>query len=76
MSEKAESKRRQVGPEYANEEERQGELGEDGRRPLAANLAEGLALGEFISTFPGAKHLTEREQLRAFRAQKEVAERD
>jgi hypothetical protein len=41
-------------PWRANEEVRRRQLREDGRRPLAANLAEGLALSEFLSTFTGA----------------------
>jgi len=38
----------------ANEEARRRQLREDGRRPLAVNLAEGLALSEFLSTFTGS----------------------
>jgi hypothetical protein len=37
----------------ANEEARRRQLREDGDRPLAVNLAEGLALTEFLSTFTG-----------------------
>jgi len=37
-----------------NEEARLRRLREDGRRPLAVNLAEGLALSEFLSTFTGS----------------------
>jgi hypothetical protein len=36
-----------------NEEARRRQLREDGRRSLAVNLAEGLALSEFLSTFTG-----------------------
>lgn len=36
-----------------NEESRRRQLREDGRRPLSENLAEGLALSEFLSTFTG-----------------------
>lgn len=40
-----------------NEEVRRRRLQQDGKRPLAVNLAEGLALSEFLSTFTGsAKH--------------------
>jgi hypothetical protein len=46
------SARRQDDPWRANEESRRRQLREDGRRPLAVNLAEGLALSEFLSTFP------------------------
>ena len=37
----------------ANEQSRRRQLREDGRRPMAVNLAEGLALSEFLSTFTG-----------------------
>lgn len=37
-----------------NEQARRRQLREDARRPLATNLAEGLALSEFLSTFAGA----------------------
>jgi hypothetical protein len=37
-----------------NEASRRRQLREDGRRSLAKNLAEGLALSEFLSTFTGA----------------------
>jgi len=41
-------------PWRLNEESRRRQLREDGRRPLAVNLAEGLALTEFLSTFTGS----------------------
>jgi hypothetical protein len=41
-------------PWRANEDARRRQLREDGRRPLAVNLAEGLALSEFLSTFAGS----------------------
>lgn len=41
-------------PWRLNEEARRRQLREDGRRPLAVNLAEGLALSEFLSTFTGS----------------------
>jgi hypothetical protein len=41
-------------PWRANEEARRRQLREDGRRPLSQNLAEGLALSEFLSTFTGS----------------------
>jgi hypothetical protein len=54
---KPEAKLRQEDPWRANEEARRRQLREDGRRPLAVNLAEGLALSEFLSTFAGsARH--------------------
>jgi hypothetical protein len=37
-----------------NGESRRRRLREDGRRPLAVNLAEGPALIEFLSTFTGS----------------------
>lgn len=37
-----------------NEEARRRQAREDARRPLAVNLAEGLALSEFLSTFTGS----------------------
>jgi hypothetical protein len=44
-------------PWRINDEARRRQLREDGRRPLAVNLAEGLALSEFLSTFTGsARH--------------------
>jgi hypothetical protein len=36
-----------------NEQSRQRQLREDAARPLTVNLAEGLALSEFLSTFTG-----------------------
>jgi hypothetical protein len=41
-------------PWQLNEESRRRQLREDGQRPLAINLAEGLALTEFLSTFTGS----------------------
>jgi hypothetical protein len=41
-------------PWRANEEARRRRLREDGRRPLAVNLAEGLALTEYLSRFTGS----------------------
>jgi hypothetical protein len=38
----------------ANEQARRRQLREDARRPLAVNLAEGLALSEFLSSFTGS----------------------
>lgn len=37
-----------------NEKSRRRQLREDGRRTLAENLSEGLALSEYLSTFTGA----------------------
>jgi hypothetical protein len=47
-------KTRSGSPWRANEEARRRQLREDGRRPLAVNLAEGLALSEYLSTFTGS----------------------
>jgi hypothetical protein len=41
-------------PWRINDEARRRQLREDGRRSLAVNLAEGLALSEFLSTFTGS----------------------
>jgi hypothetical protein len=41
-------------PWQLDEESRRRQLREDARRPLAVNLAEGLALGEFLATFTGS----------------------
>jgi hypothetical protein len=39
---------------HDNEQSRRRQLREDAGRSLAENLAEGLALSEFLSTFTGA----------------------
>ena len=41
-------------PWLVNMEAQRRQLREDGRRPLAVNLAEGLALSEFLSKFTGS----------------------
>jgi hypothetical protein len=41
-------------PWRLNEEVRRRRLREDGQRSLAVNLAEGLALSDFLSTFTGS----------------------
>lgn len=65
---------RQEDSERANEEARRRQLREDGRRSLSVNLADGLALSEFLSTFPGSERLSDQEAREAFRAaQKEAA---
>jgi hypothetical protein len=53
-SQQPKSKRRQDDPWRDNEEARRRQVREDARRPLAVNLAEGLALSEFLSTFTGS----------------------
>jgi hypothetical protein len=45
---------RREDPWRANEEARLRQVREDARRPLSVNLAEGLALSEFLSTFTGS----------------------
>jgi hypothetical protein len=45
---------RSSDPWRLNEKVRRQRLREDGRRSLAVNLAEGLALSEFLSTFTGS----------------------
>jgi len=52
MSDKASRKRRE-DPRGADEKSRRQRLREDGRRPLAVNLAEGLEMSEFLSNLPG-----------------------
>lgn len=53
-----EAKSRQADHWRDNEQSRRRQLREDGRRPLAVNLAEGLALSEFLSTFTGSAKRT------------------
>jgi hypothetical protein len=53
-SDKAASKPSKRDPWRDNEEARHRQLREDGQRSLAENLAEGLALSEFLSTFTGS----------------------
>jgi hypothetical protein len=53
-----------------NEESRRRQLREDAGRSLAENLAEGLALSEFFSTFTGAA----RDDLEALEAAREGRE--
>jgi hypothetical protein len=43
-----------LDPWRVNEESRRRQFREDARRPMAENLAEGLALSEFLSTFTGS----------------------
>jgi hypothetical protein len=50
----AESATPKRDPWRANEDARRRQVREDAKRPLAVNLAEGLALSEFLSTFTGA----------------------
>lgn len=45
---------RGAGAWQDNERARRRQLREDARRPLAVNLAEGLALSEFLSSFTGS----------------------
>lgn len=52
-ADKADRKQAPGDPWRPNEEARRRQLREDGRRPMAVNLAEGLALSEFLSTFTG-----------------------
>ncbi|HKH64979.1 MAG TPA: hypothetical protein VKA35_05915 [Solirubrobacterales bacterium] len=54
VSDKAEPKPSDRDPWRVNEEARRRQRREDGQRPLAVNLAEGLALSEFLSTFTGS----------------------
>lgn len=45
-------------PWRTNEQARRRQLREDAKRPPATNLAEGLALSEFLSAFTGAAKRT------------------
>jgi hypothetical protein len=67
-SAKPAAKLRQEDPWCANEEARRRQLREDGRRPLSVNLAEGLALSEFLSTCPDGARLSDQEAREAFQA--------
>jgi len=53
-AEKSDPQPQKRDPWRANEESRRRQLREDSRRPLAENLAEGLALTEFLSSFTGS----------------------
>jgi len=53
-----EAKLRQADQWRATEQSRRRQLREDGQRPLAVNLAEGLALSEFLATFTGTAKRT------------------
>jgi hypothetical protein len=70
MAEKASAKSNSKDLRGIDEEARRRQLREDGRRPLAVNLTEGLALSEFLSTYIGSAKTPE-EQLKAFRAAQE-----
>jgi hypothetical protein len=54
MGVKARRRASKRNPWQLNEEAQRRQLREDGRRPLAVNLAEGLALSEFLSKFTGS----------------------
>jgi hypothetical protein len=72
----ATQKLQQEDPWRANDEARLRRLQEDAQRPMAVNLAEGLALSEFLSTYTGDAKTPE-EQLEAFRAaQRDAASGD
>ena len=68
MSEKKEALKLQC----ANEDARRRRLLEDAKRPMAVNLAEGIALSEFVSTYTGSAETPE-EQREAFRAAQDEA---
>lgn len=50
----AEQRKPATDPWRLDEQARLRRIREDARRPLAVNLAEGLALSEFLSTFTGS----------------------
>lgn len=54
MAVESKQKTGKLDPWRNNEQARRWQVREDARRPLAVNLAEGLALSEFLSTFAGA----------------------
>jgi hypothetical protein len=72
-ADQAASTSKREDPWRANEQARRRQLREDGHRPLAVNLAEGLALSEFLSALPEeeASRLSDQEALEAFRAAQE-----
>jgi hypothetical protein len=45
---------RREDPWHANVESRRRQVREDARRPMGVNVAEGLALSEFLATFTGS----------------------
>ncbi len=49
------------------------QLRSDGRRSLSVNLAEGLALSEFLSAIPGVEYLSVEEARKLFRAAQMIA---
>jgi hypothetical protein len=51
---KSAGKKTRQDPWRVNEEARRRQLRDDGRRSLATNLSEGLALSEYLSTFTGS----------------------
>jgi len=53
-SEKQKPKLQHEDPWRVNEEARRRQVREEARRSMAVNLAEGLALSEFLSTFTGS----------------------
>jgi hypothetical protein len=68
MADKSNSNSPQDDHWRANEEARRRQLRDDGSRPLAVNLAEGLALSEFLSNLPGGgRGLSDMEAREAFR---------
>jgi len=50
----SEKRKSEGDPWRASDEARMRQLRDDARRPLAVNLAEGLALSEFLSAFTGS----------------------
>jgi hypothetical protein len=58
---------------YDEQKPRRDQLRIDGCRSLAVNLAEGLALSEFIFAIPGAEYLSPKEARELFRAAQATA---
>ena len=75
-TEKANSGRRSASLSQADEDAWHRQLRENGRRPLAVNLAEGLALSEFIFSLPEDERPADHEALEMFRAaQRDAADK-
>jgi hypothetical protein len=72
-TEKADFKRGLGGLSRAEKEAWRRQLRENGRRPLAVNLAEGLALSEFIFSLPEDERPADHEALEVFRAAQRAA---
>jgi hypothetical protein len=75
-TDKADSRMDAGSPQRAHEEVRRRQVRENARRPLSVNLAEGLALSEFIFSLPEDERPADHEALEVFRAAREDAARE